>query len=183
MNQVDPTFENWEEIRHSNAASCQNCGTELIENARFCDVCGYPTTGDEMDLKRYKWRSEKKEDLKGSIQKQVRVGRNVLFIVAGFNVVGAFTNFGMFSDYGMLISLLIIAACYVALARWSYKKPFAAILSGLVIYMLTQIYSGITFPETIVRGIVFKVVIVSALIRGVANARMISRKNMEAVGV
>ena len=58
------------------------------------------------------------------------------------------------------------AVIYTALAIWSYKKPFAAIVTGFLFYVTLIVISAIDNPVSIIQGIIWKVLIISAFVYG-----------------
>jgi hypothetical protein len=64
-----------------------------------------------------------------------------------------------------------IAAIFVALALWTKKKPYTAILLALIIYCLLILIYAISEPSSIAKGIILKVIIIVYLGRGLNNAK------------
>jgi len=56
------------------------------------------------------------------------------------------------------------------MAYWSQKKPFAALLSALLLYLMVIAINAIVEPTTIFKGILIKIIILSFLIKGVSSA-------------
>lgn len=118
-------------------------------------------------MKRFLFDVKKKNKLLSDKLKDVKKARNILFILAGLNVLagiilGVLVNF----DIAILIGSLIGAGIYFGLGMWSKNKPFAAILSGFFVYVVFNVISAIDDPQTIYQGVIWKVIIISGFIYG-----------------
>src|SRR3954454_21482622 len=56
------------------AAACQSCGTECLENARFCHTCGSPVIAAEAPAAEYKQVTVLFADVVGSMDIAAAVG-------------------------------------------------------------------------------------------------------------
>ena len=70
----------------------------------------------------------------------------------------------------LLITNAVVAIIFLLLGYWSEKKPLAAIISGMTLYILVQILAAIDDPLSILKGIIFKVIVISYLIKGLLSA-------------
>lgn len=94
-------------------------------------------------------------------------------VLAGLTVIVGLIALGANVDGDGRLEFLIyaiIAVIYGFLAWWSDKNPFGALLTGLVVYVALNILTAIVDPVTIFSGILWKVLIISYLIKGVAGA-------------
>lgn len=66
-----------------------------------------------------------------------------------------------------------IGLIFLACALWSYKKPVAAFLTALVLYIIITGSLMILDPSNIARGIILKILVVIALVRAYKDARHI----------
>src|SRR6202023_3998388 len=69
-----------------------------------------------------------------------------------------------------LILFMVMAVIYVGLAIWCKKKPVAAIISGLVLFIGFQIILAFDDPMNLVRGIIWKILIIGYLLKGMKSA-------------
>jgi len=156
------------EILIENLTTCYYCkSTGLNELDNFCPNCRFPQGGSQIKMKRFLNNVQKKKQLLGGQKKAVKKARNILYILAGLNllyglILGVMVNF----DIAVLIGSLIGAAIYFGLAVWSKNKPFAAILSGFFVYIVFNAIAAIGDPHTIYQGIIWKVIIISGFIYG-----------------
>ncbi len=71
---------------------------------------------------------------------------------------------------GTLIVNLIPSALMLVLAWWSKRKPLAAILIATAIFVTVHVVSAIVDPQTIMQGILLKIIIIGVLIKGIKGA-------------
>jgi hypothetical protein len=116
------------------------------------------------------------EFLNTGYDKPVRQARNTLFVVAGIQFV-----FGLISIYSMEDDVAVkwvtfgvvvfISALFVGLALWTKKKPYTAILTGLIIYCLLLLIDLFYQPSSIIKGLIMKIIIIVYLVKGLSNAK------------
>ena len=117
-------------------------------------------------------------DFSERYDKHVKNARTALYVVAGLIVLGGLITTVLQPNEMLLdiwIEVVIVAGIFFVLAVWSNMKPYAALLTGLIIYILYQLLYLIIDPANIVRGIIVKIIIVVYLIRGISNAREAER--------
>jgi UDP-N-acetylmuramyl pentapeptide phosphotransferase/UDP-N-acetylglucosamine-1-phosphate transferase len=105
--------------------------------------------------------------------KHIRTARNMLFIVAGVQLLGLFAVKDM-EDPARSITIgivVLVALLFAGLALWTKKRPYAALLTALILYGSLLILDGIFEPSTLYKGIVLKIAIIVALISGLRNAK------------
>ena len=106
--------------------------------------------------------------------KHIRNARNMLFIVAGVQLLAGLFAVKDQEEPGKTISIAIVvgvALIFAGLAFWTKKKPFAALLTALILYGSLLILDAIFEPSSIIRGIILKIGIIVSLISGIRNAR------------
>jgi hypothetical protein len=105
---------------------------------------------------------------------QVRKARNWLFVVAGIQLVsGLIEVYGTPDDLKLIVLGIhgVITAVFVALALWSNKKAYEALVVAIVVYALIYIAGGLLDPMNFLRGILIKIFVVIALINGIKAAK------------
>jgi len=108
--------------------------------------------------------------------KHIRQARNALFIAAAILLLNALLLFSkypvdleiMWLDY--LIWVVYIGG-FVALALWTKRKPYYAIIGGLIFMGIFIVVNAIIDPSTIVGGIIFKIAVIAFLIKGLGDAK------------
>lgn len=157
-----------------NSERCASCESLVSEQDQFCTSCGFPLKGTEeaqnqfLSARRYK-QHEVKE-----LARKTKNAQTTLFVLSGlFFVVGIIYYFiGGENDLAFvaLITNLILSAIFLALGGWSKNKPVAAIISGLVLYVIVQLISIVDDPVNIGKGIIVKIIVIVYLVKGLQSA-------------
>ncbi|WP_214070466.1 zinc ribbon domain-containing protein [Mucilaginibacter sp. dw_454] len=153
---------------------CAVCSKNVDINDSFCDNCGYPLKGSEMDQQTFVvTRNNHEIDLNESLKK-VKMASNTLYWIAGATALFGIFSYFITDDPATKISLLIVnfilAAVYLGLGIWSKKKPFAGIVSGFSLYILVIILNTINDPATIAKGLFIKIIFIGYFIKGIKSA-------------
>ena len=108
-------------------------------------------------------------------EKSLSNARIWLYIMAGLQfAVGIYEYFSIEDNLSAGISFGIdafIGLTFLSLAIWSKQKPFIAFTLALVLYIMVSLLIIYFEPTAIVRGIIFKVLIVVALVKAINNAK------------
>ncbi|MCO4293783.1 hypothetical protein NF867_13000 [Solitalea sp. MAHUQ-68] len=70
----------------------------------------------------------------------------------------------------LLIVNGVMAVLFVGLGFWCNKRPASAIIAGMALYGFVQLINAIDNPLTIVQGVIWKIVIIGAMVRGLKAA-------------
>jgi len=159
-------------------STCHYCNsTGLKAEDHFCYSCGFPQGGTQEEMKLFIWKIKNKEQLLIDKKKSVKKATNILYILAGLNlVIGIIMGLIVEVNIPVLIACIVSGAIYLALGLWSMKQPFPAILSGFFIYIVFILINAVADPHTIYQGIFWKVIIISSFIygyKGVMDAKKI----------
>ena len=119
--------------------------------------------------------SEQEFSMEG-YDKHIRQARTTLFVAAGILLLNAII---LFSKYPFDIEVMwldyLLWTCYIggciALAFWTKKKPYYAIIGGLILIGVFILINAIIEPKTIYSGLIFKVVVILYLFKALGNAR------------
>jgi hypothetical protein len=119
--------------------------------------------------------SEQEFSMEG-YDKHIRQARNTLFIAAGILLLNAIILFSqypfdlevMWLDY--LLWTGYIGGCIV-LAFWTRKKPYYAIIGGLILIGAFILINAIIEPKTIYSGLIFKIAVILFLYKALDNAK------------
>ena len=108
--------------------------------------------------------------------KHIRQARNTLFIAAGilfFNALLLFSKYPFSLEYMWLDYLLwtVYIGGFIALGFWTKKKPYYAIICGLILFGLFIVINAIIDISTIFGGIIFKIAVIVFLIKGLNDAK------------
>lgn len=164
----------------SSIINCECCAAIVNASDSYCQKCGFPLMGTEQEKNTFKAKYiidiNDQEDLK----KQIKNARTSLIVVAVLTILGGFVEAarGEKEDTGMIVLIaVILAAIYGGFAIWSNKKPFAALLSGLILFISIILISAFLEPMSIISGIIVKVLVIGYLIKGIVGASKV--RNVE----
>ncbi len=117
-------------------------------------------------------------------ERGIRKARNALFIVGGLMFVVDMVILAMQhdtlapTDIYLTVGIdLAILAAFIGLGFWSKKKPYSALLTGLILFVAIQLLAAVSDPANLVRGIVVKVVVVATLVAGIKKAKRLQELN------
>ncbi len=108
--------------------------------------------------------------------KHIRQARTAIFAAAGIlllNVIilSATAPYGyeyLWIDW-CLWGVFIIG--FILLGFWTKKKPYTAIICALILYGLLIAINAWLEPTSIIKGIIFKIIIIVALVKGLSDAK------------
>ena len=148
--------------------TCYSCkSTGLAEKDVYCPNCAFPQRGTQAEMKNFMWKVNGKKKLLADQKKAINKARNILYILAGLNLlVGIITGFLPSFNIAMLLSGIISAAIYFALGLWCRKQPFPAILSGFFVYIVFIAIAAISDPHTLYQGLFMKILVISGFVYG-----------------
>ncbi len=116
--------------------------------------------------------------------KHIRNARIMLFVLAGLFLL-SLVSLTPFDDNPLRLVMagiiILFAAVYIALAFWTKKKPYTAILTALILFISLQVLSFLLQPASIFQGWFLKIIVILLLILGLRNAKE-SQRLMEAYG-
>ncbi len=154
---------------------CYHCKTPgMLSNDVYCPNCGFPQGLSESEQWKFIINYRKQKSAIKDAESMVKKGRNFLFIVAGFNLL-AFIE----EDSIILIIGLLISSMYVLLALWSNKKPFPALLTGLIFYVTMNLFFGLFDPAYIMSGLIWKIAIIGALLYALYSVKYMEKLRQE----
>lgn len=149
---------------------CNACYKAYTPNDSFCNSCGYPLQGTPQQQDFFiSERTVKEIDL-SSMNEAVRKAGNSLFWIAGLTALSFLFILATVAEEdrsSVLIANTFLVVAFLALGFLSRSKPTAALISGLSLYLIIHILNAIDNPLTIFSGIIFKVIIIGYLIKGI----------------
>lgn len=111
----------------------------------------------------------------GQYDKSIRHARTALFVVAGVQaLVGTYYAYQSPDSTTAIVTLVItlgIAVVFLLLGFYSKKKPYTAILSGLIVYGALLLMDMVVDPTSILKGILIKGVIIFYLAKSLSDAK------------
>jgi len=116
----------------------------------------------------------KKMELEG-YQTGIKKARNALFVTAALLLVGEIISA---ASSGLEITPLLIGivvvevGAFIGLALWTKTKPFTAIITGLILFVLLWVAAIVyVSPDAAYKGIVIRIVIIVNLITAIKPAK------------
>ena len=156
------------------SARCESCDSPVNEQDQFCTSCGFPLKGTDEAQNQFLSNRRYKQHEARELARKTRNAQTTLFVLSGlFFVIGVIYYFIQGQNdmaFAALITNLILSAVFLALGGWSKNKPVAAIISGLVLFVLVQLISIVDDPVNIGKGIIVKIVVIVYLIKGLKSA-------------
>ncbi len=162
---------------------CMSCSVHVPDTDPFCNSCGYPLKGTEMEQQTFiTTRTNKAIDLE-EFNKKIKQASFALYYIAGSTVIMGFifssTTHDPSEKKALLIINFILAIIYVCLGVWSKKKPLAAIISGFSLYIIILLIKAFTHPMSIFSGIFIKILFIGYFIKGIKSALEIEKLKKE----
>lgn len=152
------------------AIHCEHCNAENAPDKKFCTQCRYPIGGT--DEEKHKFRGDihlSKIRLKDAEDK-IRTARIIIYVLAGFCLIaGLIAYFGQ-DDAATLMVNGLICILYLGLSAWVSSNPFGALLTAFIIYLTLILVNAIIDPVTLLSGILWKVIFIGALVKGIRSA-------------
>jgi len=119
----------------------------------------------------------------------VKKARNALFWAGGlillWELLACFRATGTIDSYTLTFAL-IIAGIFVGLALWTRKKPYTAVISGIIafiLYKLLVVYAnsenGVSVFAALFSGIFVTVLVFVALFRALPDAKKLQQAKEE----
>jgi hypothetical protein len=112
----------------------------------------------------------------------VKKARNALFWAAGLLFLGemfALVREGEFEPVSVGLAILI-AGIFIALGLWTKKKPYTAIITGIIVFIVHWLFvitvNAIAFGaegagKAIIGGIIIRIIIMVNLVRSLQDAK------------
>ncbi|MET0465405.1 MAG: hypothetical protein ABW007_19750 [Chitinophagaceae bacterium] len=123
----------------------------------------------------------------------VKKARNALFLVAGlilfWELYASYRDTGTL-DFTVTAFAVIVSGIFVALALWTKKKPYTALVSGIIAFILYKllvvaangyIEGGEGIVKGLMSGIIFTIVIFVQLFRPLSDAKELQRAKEEKI--
>lgn len=159
---------------------CSVCNNRAFnpKQGLVCGLTNLPATFDftcndySEDHKEIRNDIVKKAHIQSATNKTINKGRYALFVVGALYLgIGFFEGFFM-AGHDIMFAVIdwVIAGLFIGLGIWSYRKASTALIIGLGLYVLLMVLFLIADPISIVRGIIWKVVIIGYLIYAIRTA-------------
>lgn len=159
----------------NNPAECFICKRTGLDAAeKYCPGCGFPQNGDQTEQKAFYLDHFEKSAVFQDAQKQIKGAQNILFVAAGFMVLGALILGALTGSAEDLVANLVLAGIFVGLGFWAKSKPLAASVTGLVIYATVVILTIVVWAMSGGSGRppigIMTIVVIITLVKGISGA-------------
>ena len=150
---------------------CENCSTENPGERKFCSQCSFPIRGSEDEQRSFRLLISSRRRLLSDAQDKIKSAKYTIYILAGiFFVVAGLAGLAN-DDIPTLVVNLCLCLLYLIFAAWCTKNPFGAILTAFIVYITILVVNFFVDPATIVSGIIIKIFVIAAFIKGIRSAQ------------
>lgn len=156
-------------------SECKHCETPVKEDHSFCSECGFPLKGSDQDVAKFYAKRVMDKRKTNNAHEKIKAARKTLFIIAAIITVFGFFIYYKTQDLVPLIINLVVSVVYVVLGVWSKQRPLIALILGLLLYLTLIIITAIADPLTLVAGILWKILIIGYLAKGIYSASSINK--------
>jgi hypothetical protein len=154
--------------------NCPSCSKKINPKTIRCPYCKALLVSKEKFSSVVKKRKEK--SLEREKKDFIKSGRNTLLIVGGLNTIPLFMYLSQGDDLSAIIQGTI-AGIFLGLGLLATKVPYAALLSGIIVYLLVMGLSALADPESIISGIIIKIIVLYYLFKGMRAANKFKKKH------
>lgn len=147
--------------------NCPSCSKKINPKALRCPFCKTLLVSQEKFDKVVIERREKsriKEE-----KDYIKSGRNTLFIVGGVSLIPVIMYLTQDDSLSAIIQS-VYASIFIILGFVASKNAYAALLWGIIFYGLGIMLAAIGDPSSIIKGVIFKGIIIYYLVKGISNA-------------
>jgi hypothetical protein len=137
----------------------------MVNGDVHCPDCGFPQGRPEEERAAFLRTQRAGSDAAVDRVKLVVNARNWLWAVAGFNML----PYLLTRDKALILAGLMISLIFSGLALWTRREPYPAILTALVLYVSLQLLLVVEDPMNIMRGLIFKFIIIGILIKALRS--------------
>lgn len=167
LNQMDVIFEK----SSPEPSVCENCSASVVSTQKFCSQCSYPANGSEEEQRNFRLHVSSRKRFLSDAQDKIKSSKIIIFGLAGlFFIVGLIMGFGS-DDFVSMVTNIFLCIVFLILAAWCTHNPFGATLTALIIYGTILVVNAFADPTTILSGIILKVIIITALVKGIRSAQ------------
>jgi hypothetical protein len=151
---------------------CHHCKRpDLQQDEIYCPNCGFPQLGNENDQRKFIAKFNVEKMYEEAYVKAINKARNILYILAAINLAFGLIVGLLNDDIATIIGGVLAAGIYFSLGLWSKKKPFPAIVTGLIVYITFIVIGALINPMSIFAGLIWKVLIISGFVYGYKGAK------------
>ena len=156
---------------------CEGCGQTLTASTdtKFCGNCGFPANDTPEAKKKFIGRLKVKRIELEEENSKINKVRTYLFVIAGFTFISGFIYSAISSEGAETILLIIlntiIAVMFLTLGLLVRKHALPVCIIGLSLYVSIILLNAFFDPMSIIKGVIFKGLIISAMVYGIIASR------------
>jgi len=118
-------------------------------------------------------------------EKNLKTARIYLYIIAALQIGVGIYQYATANEPELALILGAIPAgigvLFLGFAIWSYKQPVIAFMTALITFVVVHAATMILDPTAIYKGIILKILVIVALVKGFKDAREV-QKLRESIG-
>jgi hypothetical protein len=146
---------------------CYTCLTPLKGDEKVCAECGCPIYGSAAEIDKHRSSYVHLREQYQSCMQEALTATKSLYWLAGLSFVGNIT-IGLIKDTpSNYIAAFVVPAIFIPLALWSRTKPYEALLTATVLYILIILADAIYAPKSLAQGLIVKIIIITYLVKGI----------------
>lgn len=154
--------------------TCRCCLEQINESDQFCKTCGFPLQGTEEQQNNFIYERGYKKMQVNELTNKASRAAVTFYIIAGLMLLSGIVMFFMNAQNdessANLIVYGIISVLFLLLGVWSNKKPVAAIICGLSLYVVLILLQAAVDVSTIANGLIIKIFIIAGLVKALTSA-------------
>lgn len=143
---------------------CPACKNNVSTESEKCNYCEFPFNGSEKEKSVHIGRFINKRGVIFDANDSIKKSQNILLLVIGLNVFGMLVNIDLLmADKLVLIINILIIISFGVCSFMIKKAPVLFTVIPLMIILSLYIINFIFDPNTILNGIIIKLIIVGTL--------------------
>jgi len=154
--------------------TCRCCLEHINESDQFCKTCGFSLQGTEEQQNNFIYERGYKKMQVNELTNKASRAAVTFYIIAGLMLLSGIVMFFMNAQNdessANLIVYGIISVLFLLLGVWSNKKPVAAIICGLSLYVVLILLQAAVDVSTIANGLIIKIFIIAGLVKALTSA-------------
>lgn len=151
--------------------NCSICNATVQSDVKFCPSCSYPIGGSEEEQSRFRMGIVRNKQMIKDAKEKIQTAKIIMYVLAGITLItGIYQGFNDDNMAGMIVNG-VLCILYLAMAGWADNNPFGATLVVFILYITVNLLNAFFAPETLFQGILLKIFVIAALIKGITSAK------------
>ena len=153
-----------------NDLKCPNCKEDISQVEIDCEHCGFPLSGTDKEKSIFIGKQISNKSKIGDAKKSQVKAQRILYIIGGFQIINGVLVYLNTRNITDVVFYIILGLLLGVFGYFSSKKPILFLSLALILILS---YYGLLYiidPEFILRGILWKIVIIAFLVYGIWNS-------------